>query len=165
MAQNEKREEDLFRSPESDSLIGKKFPAFKVKLPDGSMLTSKDLRNKVVFINFWFAACSPCMAEMEGLNKLYDTLKGHKDFLFLSFSFDPKETTNKIIEKRRIKYRVTNISRDECKRLNRVDHYPTSFILDKKGVIKWAVARGTDDEEIASGSVILLTYPKILSEL
>lgn len=165
IAQNGKKEEDTFRTPETDSLFGKKFPPFKLKLSDGSLFSSKDLQNKVVFINFWFAACAPCMAEMDGLNKLYDTLKRDKDFVFLSFSFDPEETTRNIIKKRGIKYRVINISREECKRLNHVDRYPTTFILDKKGVIKLALGRGTDDEEIASGSVILFVYPKILSEL
>ena len=164
VSQNSK-EEDIFRTPGTDSLFGKKFPAFKVKLSNGTVFSSKDIQNKVVFVNFWFAACAPCMAEMEGLNKLYDTLKGDKRFVFLSFTFDPREVTKKIVKKKGIKYQVLNISREEIKRLNKVDHYPTSFILDEQGIITWAVGRGTDDDEIASGAVMMFIYPKILAKL
>lgn len=113
IAQNENKEEDAFRTPGTDSLFGVKFPAFKLKLADGSVFSSKDIQNKVVFVNFWFAACAPCMAEMDGLNQLYDTLKRNKNFVFLSFSFDSEETTKTIIQKKGIKYKVLNISREE----------------------------------------------------
>jgi peroxiredoxin len=166
-AQNGEGEAKIYISLEEarSALIGKKLPYFKVKLPDGSVLAQEDLSNKIVFINFWFAACSPCMAEMNGLNKLYDTLKNNKNVLFLSFTYDPTETANAVIEKYGIKYRVVNLSRDECHRLSGTGRYPTSVVINKLGVIKWAAVGGPVDEEIASGEIVPTILPEIMSEL
>ena len=49
--------------------IGLKYPEFEVKLPDKSSFSNENIINKVVFINFWFASCTPCIEEIEGLNK------------------------------------------------------------------------------------------------
>lgn len=105
------------------------------------------------------------MAEMNGLNKLYDTLKNNKNVLFLSFTYDPTETANAVIEKYGIKYRVVNLSRDECHRLSGTGRYPTSVVINKLGVIKWAAVGGPVDEEIASGEIVPTILPEIMSEL
>ncbi len=148
----------------SKELIGYKLPSFKVKLKNGSIINSSNLKNKVVFVNFWFAGCSPCMAEMDGLNKLYDTLKNNKDFVFLSFTYDSVDITEKTAKKKHIKYTVINMSKDECARIGGGKGYPTSLILGRNGIVKWASVGGPTDEEIASGDIMLVVYPKIKSE-
>ena len=70
-----------------------------------------------------------------------------------------------VIKKKHIKYSVINISREECTRIGGGKAYPTSFTLDKNGIVKWADVGEPTDEEIASGEIMAIVYPKIKSEL
>ncbi|MFZ4059157.1 MAG: TlpA family protein disulfide reductase, partial [Ferruginibacter sp.] len=78
-------------------LIGKQFPQFQVISSDLGTFSNADVLNKVAFVNFWFESCPPCIAELEGFNKLFDTLKNNKDFIFVSFTFDPDSTIQKLV--------------------------------------------------------------------
>lgn len=150
----------------SAQLAGKRFPDFRIPAASGKQeLTNKDLAGKVVFVNFWFTDCPPCMAEMKGLNLLYDSLKKNKDFKFLSITFDPETTLNKTVDKYNIKYPVVRMDKEDTKRLNFRNGYPTSFILDRKGVVIFFRAGGDIDEENATDDILKILYPKIAKEL
>lgn len=42
-----------------------------------------DLKDKVVFINFWATWCGPCVAEMPSIQALHDTFKDDDNVVFL----------------------------------------------------------------------------------
>lgn len=44
----------------------------------------KDLKGKVVFVNFWATWCPPCIAEMQSLQDLYSEYKNEIVFLFIT---------------------------------------------------------------------------------
>lgn len=50
----------------------------------GNNVEFSEFRNKVVFINLWATWCPPCIAEMDGLQKLYDEYNQKVDFLFVT---------------------------------------------------------------------------------
>ena len=62
--------------------IGSKFLNMMDKTIDDELLTTKNLKGKVVFYNFYFAFCQPCIAEKEGLKELYETFASD-DVLFV----------------------------------------------------------------------------------
>jgi thiol-disulfide isomerase/thioredoxin len=116
--------------------LNKPFPRFTANSADG--LVSNDLlENKVVLINFWFEGCHPCMEEMAMLNALHQELKDNKDFLFISFTFDDDEAIQRVKEKHQPTFGILSTSQMECARLNFKSGYPTTIILDKKGVIRY----------------------------
>ena len=45
---------------------------FTTKDTDGDTISAKDLRGKVVVLNFWYAGCPPCRAEAKYLNQVHD---------------------------------------------------------------------------------------------
>jgi len=153
-----------------ESFIDARFGKYKgQKLPDFAAIKSgkptfsnKDFENKVVFINFWFATCEPCIAEIEGLNKMYNLLKDKSNFAFVSFTFDPEETIKSSIKKYNILYKVIHLDRTECNRLNFNNGFPTNIILDKDGYIIFFMVGGTSLSE-STEMVLNLFYPKILS--
>jgi cytochrome c biogenesis protein CcmG/thiol:disulfide interchange protein DsbE len=147
------------------AITGKQFPSFNVRLSNGSRLTNADLRNKIVFVSFWFVKCPPCMAEMPGLNKLYDSLKNEKDFLFLSFTFDTEADVKPVIAKYKIPFKIIHISKEESTRLGLSGGYPTNMILDKRGRIKWVTVGGGADEEDASPEIVAQVYPRVIEAL
>jgi cytochrome oxidase Cu insertion factor (SCO1/SenC/PrrC family) len=148
-----------------NKFIGEQFPQFNVRHSDSTTFSNADLLNKVAFVNFWFESCPPCIAELEGFNNLFDTLKDNKDFIFVSFTFDSDSTIEKLVKKYDIKYKVIHIDRAECYRLNLNSGFPTSFVLDKKGIIKFAKAGGQIDKKRSTEEVMIGMYTKIYEQL
>src|SRR5512139_25589 len=62
-------------------------PAFSVTTLDGAVVSSAELRGKVVLVNFWATWCLPCRAEMPLLEGMW---KRHaaNGFVLLGFSTD-----------------------------------------------------------------------------
>ncbi|MBK7308888.1 MAG: TlpA family protein disulfide reductase [Chitinophagaceae bacterium] len=114
---------------------GKPFPSFTTYYQD-KVFSNQNLKGKTVFINFWFASCPPCISEFDGLNELYDSLKGNKDFEFISFTFETPEKIKEITEKYKIQYKIFSIKKEECYRLNQNMGFPTNIIIDPNGIIK-----------------------------
>jgi cytochrome c biogenesis protein CcmG, thiol:disulfide interchange protein DsbE len=125
----------LMEKKNSD-FINKPFPQFSVSA-NNKECSNSTLKGKVVFINFWFAACPPCIAEMDELNKLFEKYRYNKYFEFVSFTFENSKKIALIKKKFKIGYAIYSISRDECYRLNNNNGFPTSIILDTAGIVRY----------------------------
>ena len=119
---------------------GSRTPAFDVTSLDGERLTSDSLRGNVVLVNFWATWCLPCRAEMPLLQKMHDR---HRDagFLLLGFSVDREDAAvvKRFLTERAITYPVAVVGRTEEQAFGGVRGYPTSFLLDRHGVVRHAV--------------------------
>jgi len=116
-------------------LVGKTLPIFDLKSVKGKLYTDKNLIDKITFINFWFEACAPCIAEMNALEMLYENFKEYKNFQFLSVTYEKKETIERIMGKYKMTYPVLSTSADSCYYLNYRKGFPTTIIIDEKGKI------------------------------
>lgn len=144
--------------------IGKSFPYFSASSGD-SVLTNADFKGKVVYINFWFEACLPCIAEFAGLNKLYDSLQEKKDVDFISFTFESPERIKAVKQKYNIKYKIVSLKREECQLLNQGSGYPTHIILNKEGKIKYFSNGGNTNKDRATAHIMNNIYPRIIEGL
>ena len=70
--------------------------AFSFQDENGNIISTNDLKGKVVFINFWATWCPPCRAEMPSLNEMYNKLKDDNRyvFLFINEDEDPSKATS-----------------------------------------------------------------------
>ena len=151
-------------NPKAYAQIGHSYPKFSFKVNE-KIISNEMLKGKVIFINFWFEGCHPCIAEMDALNELFDTLKNRNDFMFLSFSKDDVETVKRVQQKFKLKYDVISATDQECMRLNLDSGYPTSIIIDKAGIMKFYHTGGPIDKEKARQRVIGILLPEIQSLL
>jgi len=155
---------DSFMKAKQTQAIDKPFPLFSSYF-DGKVFNNENLKGKTVFINFWFAACAPCIAEMDALNDLYARLKSNKNFEFISFTFETPEKTEQLIQQYKIQYKVFSLEEADCRRLNLNAGFPTSIILDSGGMVKYFKNGGTTDKAEAKRFVFAEFYPKIVSLL
>ena len=102
---------------------------------DSVICNNETLKGKTVYINFWYAACSPCIAEFDALNSLYRKLKGTKNFEFISFTYESSDQIEMLIEKYNIKYPIYSMAKEDLKKLNPGKGFPSSIVVNEKGEI------------------------------
>ena len=92
----------------------------------------RDLKGKVVLVNFWATWCPPCRKEMPDLQALYDRYKD-QGFLVLSISDEETAKVSPFIAERKITYPVLL---DPGRKINDafiVEGIPKSFVYDREG--------------------------------
>jgi peroxiredoxin len=119
-----------------DKMIGQKAPDFTLKDLNGNNISLSTFKGKVILLNFWASWCPPCRAEMPSMNKLNELLK-KKGFVVIAVStdrsvFDVKDylSKNPVNFTVLIDYNL-NVSRN----LYKVFMMPTTFLIDRKGII------------------------------
>ena len=138
-------------SPQFSSYIGKEYPKFSLITTDLQTITTESVRGKVVFINFWFSTCSPCVAEFPALNEMYGRFKDRADFQFVSVSIDSVASISETKQRWNIEYPVVSL-RDlkQLAVLKQRQGFPTSVVLDQAGKIVFWHSGGSPYAEEAS---------------
>jgi thiol-disulfide isomerase/thioredoxin len=115
-------------------------PRYDVVTLDGERLTSDALRGRVVLVNVWATWCGPCRAEMPLLQRMYAR---HRDrgFVILGLSVDAggEEGVRAFLRERGVTYPVAVVGPRGANLVGPVRGYPTSFLLDREGVVRHAV--------------------------
>ncbi len=119
-------------------LIGKEAIAFEVKDIFGNKYSLKDLKNKVIVMNFWFVECKPCVLEIPELNKLVDKYK-EMGVVFIGFALNDKSKIEGFLKTNIFKYNLISESR-EIAELHQVTSYPTHIIIDKNSIISYVTS-------------------------
>ena len=115
-------------------------PVFAVTTLDDRRLTADSLRGQVTLVNFWATWCIPCRAEMPLLEKMYERHRG-AGLVVLGFSVDRggSDAVREFATSRQIRYPIAIVGPDEERSFGGVRGYPTSFLLDRSGVVQHAV--------------------------
>lgn len=136
-------------------------PEFRfTTFPDGKPLALSDLRGKVVLLDFWATWCGPCMEKLPLLLELY---KEHRDkgFEIVGLSLDTSERDLRaVLSARGVSWPVAFDGKswdNPLARLYRVYQIPTSYLIDRDGIIRYRDLRG---EELAGKLVELLGRPR-----
>jgi len=112
---------------------------FSLLTPQDSLITLSDLRDKVVFVNFWATWCGPCRMEIPEFNALQKKYEEH-GFEILSISIsDTKKQLIDFSKVYEIDYTLLYGSGEDITKVSNdfggIYAVPMSFILDKKGNI------------------------------
>lgn len=127
-------------------VIGQKLPAFVLKTYSGDTIRSAELEGRVIVINFWFIDCHPCIAEMPGLNKLVREFK-NKDVVFLAPTWETEQRVkNNFLDKHQLDFKIIPDARSFIDKVM-ASGYPTTYIIDKNGVVNDAFNGGLTNEK------------------
>jgi len=131
---------------------GTKAPDFTLPKLDGSKFTLstcfKKAPKKVVLLDIWATWCPPCRSEIPFLIKLQKTFAG-KDVVIVGVSVDrSKDEVVKFVKEQKINYTILHDpSAKTVGAPYKVTGIPATYIIDKKGVIRYAEVGFPRDEE------------------
>lgn len=139
-------------------------PALDFTLPDleGNLVSLKDLRGKVVLVNFWFPACGPCQMEFPHIQKIYDKYKDQGFAVLLIQIAQTQEEGKKFLDDHN--YTMTALYSDGkwAEENYDVKVAPTNIFIDGKGrvIFKSTGYSPGSEKEIESQIKELLEYEK-----
>src|SRR5690554_183554 len=86
--------------------VGQQVPDIKMTLTDGSIVTTSDLKGKVVMLQFTASWCSVCRREMPHIeNEIWKKYNARDDFALIGINLDePLETVKKFASDMKITY-------------------------------------------------------------
>jgi peroxiredoxin len=92
----------------------------------------RDLKGKVVLVNFWATWCSPCRKEMPDLDALYNKFKD-QGFVVLAISDEEAAKVSPYIAEHKISYPVMLDAGRKVNDAFIVEGIPKSFVYDRSG--------------------------------
>jgi peroxiredoxin len=108
-------------------------PDFSLEDPRGNLLKLRDLRGKVVLLNFWATWCPACNQEMASMEALHRKLS-EKGLVIVAINFrEEPEEVNSFLQKHRLSFRVV-LDRDGAI-FTRYETWslPTSYLIGRNG--------------------------------
>ncbi|MGO9015767.1 MAG: redoxin domain-containing protein [Dissulfurispiraceae bacterium] len=133
--------------------INQQAPEFALKDINGNTLSLSSYKGRVVLLNFWATWCPSCREEMPSLNKLSQKLK-NRNFSIIEVSADRSVSDVKDYLRKHPSdcTVVVDDSLSVSRSLYKVFVLPTSFLIDKKGIIvkKYYGGEDWDGSEMVS---------------
>jgi peroxiredoxin len=136
----------------SGGLVGNPAPDFSVKALVGGKgtVSLKSLRGKVVIVDFWGTFCEPCKKSFPKLQDL-NTKYAASGLQIVGVSEDEADDKDKIPSFADTYGAKFTLGWDEDKSIAKSykpQTMPSSFVIDKKGVVRYAHVGFHDGEEV-----------------
>jgi len=130
-------------------------PEFSLTTDDGRVVTSSELRGKVVVLAFWATWCEPCWQELPRVEKVYASYKDNRAVLFWAVNAraggDTDGMARDYAKKMRLGLPVAYTENTNAIRLG-VDGYPALMLLDATGRLRF-IHSGYDGSERLESSL------------
>ncbi len=115
--------------------IGSPAPDFELESLAGEKVRLSDLRGSVVIVNFWATWCEPCKEEMPLFQARYGLYAPELKILAIDFA-EPVKDVQAFTEKYGLTFNILLDSRAMVQEMYQVRGYPTTYIIDKDGIVR-----------------------------
>ena len=130
--------------------VGHPAPDFTLTDLEGNRVTLSDFRGKVVFINFWATWCPPCRAEMPEIEAVYQEYKSQDVVIIGVDILEDENEVLQFVQKGGFNWIFVIDTTGEVTRNYGIVAIPTSFFLDREGVIQSVKVGAMTKREIES---------------
>ncbi len=111
---------------------------------NGSKQDLASYKGRIVLVNFWASWCPPCRKEIPSMQRLTQKLVG-KPFAILAVdSGETGEEAETFLKGRQLQFSILLDSEGEIAKRWKVFVMPTSFLVDKKGRVRYVFPGGTE---------------------
>ena len=123
------------------NMINKPAPDFTITDLNGDVVSSQDLRGKIIVLDFWATWCMPCVKSLPGMQKAVNKFSSDDDVVFLFIDcwekgVNVKQNVKNFLEQNNYTFQVIIDSKNNVVKKFKVNRIPTKFIIDKKGFIR-----------------------------
>jgi len=130
-------------------------PAFQARDLYGNNQRLGDHKGEVVLVNVWRTWCMPCLAEMPRLEHLYQEHKNEGLIVFGISDEDPA-TQRQVLAKVPVTYPLLTYD-GQIPGLYRRVAVPITFVIDRRGILQFAIKGDETLEKLDNTVVSLLT--------
>lgn len=137
-------------------------PDFSLDSLDGESVQLSQLRGQVVLINLWTTWCPPCRKEMPAIQRLHDKY-AEKGLTILSVNAtnqDSRASAEEYIRESGLTFTVLMDVDGSVSRAYQLQALPTTFFIDRDGIIRKVVVGGPIPE-----AMLLSEVAQLLEEL
>lgn len=112
-------------------------PEWSLSRLDGSILSSEDLKGKVVVVDFWATWCPPCRAEIPGYIEMQREL-GDDGLVIVGISLDEggPAVVQQFATRMGINYEIVMGDMATAEAFGGVQVIPTTFLIDREGKVR-----------------------------
>ncbi|MDJ0278173.1 TlpA disulfide reductase family protein [Sphingomonas sp. 2R-10] len=133
--------------------VGQPAPPIELTLADGTKTTIADHRGEVIVVNFWATWCVPCRAELPLLDAYYRKISKHGARVFAV-------TTEGSVPIYKMKALFAALAITPAKGIRGIPRdvpaVPTNYIIDRRGVVRYAKAGAMDLDDLNRELIPLL---------
>jgi peroxiredoxin len=130
--------------------IGDEAPNFILNDLNGEKIELESLRGQGVFLNFWGTYCPPCEKEMPYMESQYQVYKDQGIEIVAVNVDEPELSVKKFVERvGGLSFPVVIDRGGNVLDAYNVSPLPTTFLIDKNGVITEVITGGMTEDHIA----------------
>lgn len=136
--------------------IGSPAPNFELARLGADSLSLDELKGNVVLVNFWATWCGPCRDEMPDMQRVYDRYH-NEGFEIVAVNLEESEVTVQgFVNKLNLTYPIVYDLTGEVFDMYLVRPLPTSYFIDREGIIRFVFVGPMDEETIERRVKLLL---------
>ncbi len=126
--------------------LGREAKDFRIPLLDGSSFALSAQKGKVVLVDFWDVRCGPCRKEMPNLKEIFSDFNDRGlEIVGISLDTD-KQLLEDYLREAALPWKIACTLRgwsDETAKLYNISATPSTWLIDRKGIVRYYDARGT----------------------
>lgn len=114
---------------------------------DGKSRSLDDLKERVVLVNFWATWCPPCRREMPSMQRLANRMASQPFVILGVDSTETREDVIAFLNVIKVDFPILLDSDSRATKQWKVYALPTSFMIDRKGRVRYSIAGPTEWDE------------------
>lgn len=127
--------------------VGQPAPQFTLPTLQDQPTGLQQFAGKVVYLDFWASWCAPCRTSFPLLNKLHQKLKAQGFEVVAVNEDEDKANAEKFLKEIPVEFTVLRDATGEWATKFGAESMPTSFIIDKQGVVQ-VIHKGFQSSDI-----------------
>lgn len=130
-------------------------PDFTLDSLAGDQVALSALRGKVVLVNLWASWCGPCRAEMPAIDRVYraNRSRGFEVLAVDATNQDSESNARAFVEQLGLTFPILLDRTGSVSRRYLLRALPTSFFVDRRGVIRSIMVGGPMSEALISTKI------------